>query len=335
MTRPLALALCLVWTGCAGSYPRTQGPVTQGAQAKQPEEKPGLDISKASMPFKVLRARGGQEITVEAFLDELGRADAVCLGESHTNPHHHWAQLYVVEEVSKRGQGRVMALGMEMFQQPFQGVLDDYAAGRIDAEALLSRAGWNERWGFDFGLYRPIVDTAVARGMALLALNIANELRRKVSSQGIEGLSDEERARLPELDLEDKEHKAWFEGVMAGMAHSHGHGSSGPGSDEPSPHKKAHHPHAQHGHGIYLTQVLWDETMAETAAMWLRSGTGRQVMILAGNGHCHDSAIVRRMRRRGVPAVLSVQPIIDDGQGNVAAELAEPMNDYLFVMSRP
>ena len=85
---------------------------------------------------------------------------------------------------------------------------------------------------------------------------------------------------------------------------------------------------------IYAAQVLWDETMAEGASRWLTGGVNRHIVILAGNGHCHESAIVRRLKRRGVKSAVSVRPIVDDGEGNVAALLAEPENDYLFVMSR-
>jgi len=69
------------------------------------------------------------------------------VGEEHPNPHHHWLQLHVVRELIKRlPKGTRIALAMEMFQRPFQGVLDDYAAKRIDAAALRSRSGYEERW---------------------------------------------------------------------------------------------------------------------------------------------------------------------------------------------
>ena len=58
-------------------------------------------------------------------------------------------------------------------------------------------------------------------------------------------------------------------------------------------------------------------------------------MILAGNGHCHDWAVSGRLRRRGAAPVVSVRPIIDDGQGGVAAALTEGNVDYLFVMTMP
>ena len=52
-------------------------------------------------------------------------------------------------------------------------------------------------------------------------------------------------------------------------------------------------------------------------------------VVRAGGG------IVGRLRRRGVTEVVSVRPIIDDGQGGVAAALTEGNVDYLFVMTMP
>ena len=57
-------------------------------------------------------------------------------------------------------------------------------------------------------------------------------------------------------------------------------------------------------------------------------------MLLAGNGHCHDSAIVARVKRRGVDKVISVRPVIDV-EGQVSAALAKPMNDFLIVLEMP
>lgn len=74
--------------------------------------------------------------------------------------------------------------------------------------------------------------------------------------------------------------------------------------------------------------------MAEGAATWVAGGD-RAMVVLAGNGHCHDTAIVGRVTRRGVTPALSVRPLIDDGQGNVAKAIQEGRNDYLFVMSMP
>ncbi len=303
-----------------------------GANAGQSAGESDHDmVVKAALPYRVLRADGGQEIDEGTFWRELADADAVCIGETHRNPHHHWAQLHIVDTMSESAADRTMALGMEMFQRPFQGVLDDYAGGRIDEDAMLSRTGWEDRWGYDFALYRPIIELAVVRQLALLALNISDEVRQKVSKKGLEGLSEAERQRVPDMDLDNEQHQAWFDDIMAAMGGAHGHGGGGHGG--------AHGDDGgERARRIYTVQVLWDETMADSAATWLAAGDSagqrRQILILAGNGHCHDSAMISRMQRRGVERVVSVRPIVEGGdRESVAAELAEPISDYLFVMS--
>jgi len=374
-----ALALSGLMAACRG------GAAADGARA--PSEVRGVEA--AGLPFRVLRARGGQEIGWDAFLAEVGGADAVCVGENHRNPHDHWAQLHLFDALSARSRAGAVtiALGMEMFQRPFQGVLDDFAARRIEEAALLSRTAWKERWGFDWSLYRPMVFMARDRGAAILALNIPRELTRKVARRGVDKLDPAERGKLPELVLDDAEHRAWWDAIMEEMGAGEGHGHAGASSgededgededgededgetskpDKPSkagkpgkpskagkPSKGKNDKDAEEkaeadaraeasaaGERMYTAQVLWDESMAESASAWLTAGRSagarrRQIVILAGNGHCHESAIVRRMKRRGVRAAVSVRPIIDDGEGGVAALLAAPENDYLFVMTPP
>ncbi len=327
-------------------------------------------VEAADLPFRVLRARGGQEIGWASFLAELDRVGAVCLGENHRNPHDHWAQLHVLDQLTARNRkaGVATALGMEMFQRPFQGVLDDFAARRIDEGALLSRSGWKDRWGFDWALYRPMVLMARDRGATLVALNAPRELTKKVSRRGVDRLEPTDRRALPELVLDDADHRAWWDSMMESMGGAHGHSTAQDGDDsqdgedeedEAGTDRESGHKSGKDGkqtssgkeeegedadtkaagERIYSAQVLWDESMAESASAWLKAGNGassrRQIIILAGNGHCHESAIVRRIERRGVPGAVSVRPIIDDGEGNVAALLAAPENDYLFVMTPP
>jgi uncharacterized iron-regulated protein len=226
-----------------------------------------------------------------------------------------------------------------MVQRPFQAVLDDFVAGKIDEDAMLSRVGWADRWGYDWPLYRPIFALAKDRGAALIALNAPRELTKKIVREGLAALTAEEQAQMPELVLDDAEHRAWFDGVMAGMGGAHGHSQAKEAADappEPEPEIPADHPPVRmpSADDVYTVQVTWDETMADGAARWAKE-PDRAMIVLAGNGHCHDSAIVRRVARRGVSPAISVQPIIDDGEGAVAAAILEKRNDYLFVMSMP
>jgi uncharacterized iron-regulated protein len=310
-TAAVLTALVALASGCA-STPHTPDdppkPHVHGSGG-------GMDIHKAALPFRILRAHGGAEVAEADFFAELAAADAVCLGEEHNNPHHHWMQLMVLEHLSRAAAGqRTLGVGFEMFQRPFQGVLDDYAGGRIDEKALLARSGWHERWGYPYEFYRPMVELAVAGHHALLALNAPRELTRKVGKQGLAALSAEEKLELPELDLADDTHRSWFRSATSG------HAGAADSTFE----------------NFYTAQVIWDETMADTAARWLEDraegSPHRQVAILAGVGHCFDAAIPKRLRRRGVAKALSVQAVIDDGGSAVADELAAPGNDFVVVL---
>lgn len=375
-----------------------------------PADKIALTVEKAELPYQILDARSGRQIETSQFFQGLRSARAVCVGEAHDDPHHHWAQLVVLKEVA--GQGAPFATGMEMFQRPYQGVLDDFAQGKISEDDLLTRSDWRRRWSYDWELYAPMVRFTVKGGGQVLALNVSKELKDRWKKVGLEGLSEDDRAKFPELNLNDEEHRRWFRELMESMTADSGeHGNHAffeqdglpPGHPPlPSPHgkpkpkakppqkgsmpeghgKKGKMPKdAVHGAGddgaadaseseepelppdhgkgkeipdddvhahlkggvapsgdpidtIYPVQVLWDETMADTAARWLSEDPARRIVILAGNGHCHDSAIVRRMQRRGIEGVVSVRPVIETGAGQTADLLAKPQNDYLFVMKR-
>src|SRR5665647_295407 len=220
-----ALAATISVVGGAGTY--------GGKPAKPAQPEGGIEL--AALPYQVLDARTGHQIDNAAFWAALGKARAICIGEDHTNPHHHWVQLEIVKQLAKRNGGAPLALGLEMIQRPFQGVLDDYTAKRIDAAALRSRVGWEERWGYDWGFYGPTLEAAIGAGAKLLAANAARELTKKVVHKGLESLTPEEKAQVPELVLDDVEHRAWFDTLMEGMGGSNAHSQPKDDKDENAP----------------------------------------------------------------------------------------------------
>src|SRR6185295_3775277 len=174
----------------------------------------------------------------------LAGAPAVCFGETHDNPAHHLAQARAAAELAARarGAGVPFALGFEMFQTPFQSALTGFTLGSVDEAALLRDSEYATRWGYDIALYRPLLDLVRENRLPALALNAPSELTRKIAGAGLDGLSAEERASLPELNLNDAEHRAYVSALL-GTFHS------GQASLE----------------NAYTVQVVWDETMAETA----------------------------------------------------------------------
>src|SRR5262245_15039463 len=216
------LALAMTALGCGGRYGGSTRP-----------QAPRGGIEAAALPYEVVDARTRSSVDERAFWTRLAAARAVCVGEEHPNPHHHWLQLHVVRELIKRlPRGTHIALALEMFQRPFQGVLDDYAARRIDAATLRSRSGYAERWGYDYNFYGPTIDAAVGGGAQLLAANAPKELTKKVVRHGLESLTPDEKAQVPELKLDDAAHRSWFDALMEDMGGSAAHSQSRTGPDK-------------------------------------------------------------------------------------------------------
>ncbi len=315
-------ALAVMVLGCAGRY--------GGTPISKAKALPAGGLEASALPYQVLDARTGRQVDIAAFWGQLGQARAVCIGEDHSNPHHHWAQLEVVRQLAQRKPANQrLALGLEMVQRPFQGVLDDYAAKRIDAGALRTRTGWEDRWTYDYGFYGPTIDAAVAAGGQLLALNAARELTKKVSRKGLAALTPEERAQIPDLKLDDATHRAWFDALMESMGGASAHSRKPDAEAAPENPHEPPPPPMPSADQIYSVQVIWDETMADGANRWLTANPTGHVIILAGNGHCHDSAIVNRLKRRGVRQVVSIRPVLDVDASEV---LAQPINDFAFVL---
>src|SRR5262245_39065015 len=120
----LARASLVAFLVACGAPPKTKDPA-------QPR-----GIRAAGLPFSILDGRTGRQVDTQQFWDKLAAARVVCVGEDHPNPHHHWFQLEVMTHVAEH---KPLALGMEMFQRPFQGVLDDYAAKQIGRASCRER----------------------------------------------------------------------------------------------------------------------------------------------------------------------------------------------------
>lgn len=281
--------------GCARGAPAAAAPPAPAAEAgseqhggKERTALPRDVVMRAAMPYVGVRVRDGVLLEPRAFAEELSDASVVCLGERHDNPHDHYAQLALVEQLLELAamSGREVGVGFEMFQTPYQAPLTAWRNDEIDDDELLERTEWHDRWGFDFNLYRPLLSRARRSGATLLALNAPRELTRKISREGVEVLDEGERSQLPELDFDDAQHRQWFEGMMR------------------------HHPPG-HGKGLgnlYAAQLTWDETMAHVGARWVAARLPmRQLIVIAGNGHCINFAVPSRVQRRGIERVVSVR----------------------------
>ena len=267
------------------------GSTAPGSTERRPREPLPADIvAKSALPLHALVA--GERLAEPELWDRMSSYRAVCLGEQHDSPQHHFAQRRSIEELARRNAGkqRPFALGFEMFQTPYQPALTRFVSGAASEAEFLEESRYAERWGFDFALYRPLLEAAREQHLPALTLNAPRELTRKISRNGLSSLEPSESGQLPELDLANPEHRAYFDAAMSGHPMPEG----APRMDD-----------------MYAVQVVWDETMSETAARWLKTdGLNGQIVVFAGSGHCHRSAIPARLGRRLGEPVLSVSAVV-------------------------
>ncbi len=213
--------------------------------------------------------------TAAQIIEKAGAKDIVYVGELHDRFDHHRIQYQVIRSLYKKN--KKLAIGMEMFQKPFQKALDDYIAGTIDEKSFLKKSEYFKRWGFDYNLYREILLFAHENKIPVIALNIQKEIVSKVSKDGLQALSKEDMKDVPEdMDLADLDYQKRLREVFEKHA-----GSESRNFDF-----------------FYQSQVLWDESMAHNLNDFMTKNPGYQVVVLAGVGHmAFGSGIPKRAHR--------------------------------------
>jgi uncharacterized iron-regulated protein len=262
--------------------------------------------------FAFVDGHTGQSLSVDDVAARVRAHRVVMVGEQHDQAAHHEAQRRVIEMVAAGGKGVVV--GLEMLSWDKQDALDHFNQGDVDVSGLADAVDWKKAWGFDFGLYAPIFQAGRASGARFIALNAPRSLVRAVREKGVDGLADDDRARVPELDLGDALHRRWFEGIFS----SSGHAMKPLELD-----------------GFYRAQVLWDEAMADRAARAVRDGA-RQVVVIAGAGHVAlgrgvPQRIERRLPDQAVLTFIPVQASADDVDAVVGKAIADGEADILVV----
>ena len=272
----LVSLLLLACVGCAG------------ATKPDPHTAESIVRSQAA-PRTLVDAATGKSIEVDAFLAVLRTKKVVYVGERHDQPDDHGVQYAILRQLH-RDQAS-LAIGMEMFQVPFQEPLTKWSAGLIDETVLRRETEYDERWGFDFSMYRPILEYARNRGIEVVALNAPRELAYAVASGGVDSLSPEQAAALPELDLANEQHRALFDSEFDAGDHA-----VGDAVDQ-----------------YYEAQVVWDETMGSRVAETLGRADGPAKMIVfAGRVHVKRGlGVPDRAAKRGSAPYAVVLPVTD------------------------
>ncbi len=271
------------------NYIKKTAETVRGINVEHKDQTVAILVSAVTSPPEVLARVSGKRI--------------VYVGEYHDRFPNHAVQLEVIRALRRKN--KKIAIGMEMFQRPFQKVLDEFIAGTIDERAMLKGTEYFKRWGFDYNLYRPVLTYAREEKIPVIALNIRNEIPDRVSKGGIDSLSEEEKKEIPlQMDFSDEEYKGRLREIF--QKHS--------GSKE------------KNFDFFYQAQILWDESMAQSIDDFLKSRPDfqkdGQVVVITGSGHLAFGSGIpgRTFRRNGLDYAI----ILND------MDIEKDIADYLI-----
>jgi uncharacterized iron-regulated protein len=274
--------LCLCVIGCAGlRHPQPPTATLEG-------------VAERFRPGQIVDLSSGKAIAFEELIARLSSTDLIFVGEAHDNPDHHLIQIQILQAVASRSPS--LTVGMEFFQKHQQPILDRYVQGESTETEFLEAVEWKKTWGFDYHLYRPLMQLVREKGVRVLAINAPNTLVRKVARSGLNSLEPSERDQLPkEIDLTQDRHRAFLQEIY-----------------------REHPPRdLKEFEFFYEAQCVWDETMASHLAEHLASGKGR-LLAFTGNGHIVNKFGIPDRTARRVPAsMVTVMPYPLNGKETI------------------
>jgi uncharacterized iron-regulated protein len=309
--KPLAKAGADVWVGPKGNIRAVLARGDRVLALDAPDEpayRRLLERHDGPLALTVYSRQDKKEISFGEMVERLLQADLICIGETHDSEMHHRVQLQLIKAVFAHDER--LGVGLEMFQRPFQGPLDRYQRGQLAEEEMLKATEYGKRWGFDWGLYRPITEFCRKNGLPLGALNAPRELTARISKVGHAGLNEDEKKQLGPIDFHVKEHRDyWFE-RLAKM-----HGAKGT---------------AEQKERSYQVMTVWDDYMAASAASFQQERALRRLIVLAGSGHIERGfGIPQRAARRTGGRALTVGVQVGTDPGKVGPDAT---TDFVIVV---
>jgi uncharacterized iron-regulated protein len=253
---------------------------------------------------QVIHVETGKAISFDELIHQLESKELIFIGEVHDNPEHHLIQVQILQALmAKYGP---MTVAMEFFHEAQQQDLDQYLEGSVTEMAFLEDVGWDKGWGFDYHFYRPIMLLAKEKRGRILAINSPDDIVRKVARSGLSSLEPDERDHLAtEIDLNNQNHRAYLFEIY----------------------KQHEHPDLKDFDYFYQAQCVWEDTMAENIAEYLRKDKQR-VVVFAGNGHIINKYGIPDRATRRIPVSMGtivLYPLTD------SVTMKKEIADYIWL----
>lgn len=252
--------------------------------------------------YKIIRISDYKSISFDKLINEISKSQIVFIGEQHSEFSHHKFQASVIEGL--KNLGIKVVIGLEMFKEKDQKILDAWVDGKIDDLTFIK--SFYDNWGSNWKLYKDIFLLAREKKIPLVGLNVPKEITKKVGEYGFQSLTKEELKNLPpnvtcEID------KKYFDLLRLIFQHKM---------------KKE-----EAFYNFCEAQVLWDQAMAFYIDRYLKSDNNSIMVVLAGTFHAWKHGIPRQLGRFDKYKITS---IIQDNPLN-GKDITLEETDFLII----
>jgi len=225
----------------------------------------------------------GKQTTVNDLVTQAQDGHIIVMGEHHGFPPSYENQRRILNELSSR-RARI-SVGLEFFERQYQSEVNKFVSGESLEKDFLSDIGWGNNIPFENYRYQARFSHYYAG--KTLALNARRALTSKVAKSGLDSLSADERAELPEnFQLGNDFYKERFREIMSGHA-----------PDEMIDR-------------YFAAQSIWDETMADTACRFITDHPEQVLMIIVGDFHAaYGGGLPDRIKARGCSQLTVVSQV--------------------------
>ena len=250
----------------------------------------------------------GEPASLEDVTQAMAEAQAVLVGETHTDPVGHWIEAELLRRMlewygagEESGALRTVALSLEMFERDVQSVLDEYLQDLITEEQFEASA---RPWEYYDPDYRPMVEMAKTRGIPVIAANAPRRYVNRVTRLGRDALLDlspQARASLPPLPFPppSEAYRAEWNALISEMPmvqqcpppegeeeeeeEAAGMEMMRPSQESPEEEGPSHA--GSFMENALHAQTLWDASMAYAITTFLQMNPGALVLHMVGGFH--------------------------------------------------
>ena len=222
---------------------------------------------------EILHLPTGIKVSFDQMQDAISSSRVIYIGETHDNIEAHRVQLDIIKDLTLRFPGKV-SVGMEMFRRSTQPELDLWNHNELSWRKF--KKLFKKDWGHGYALYQSIFELMQKHHIPLIGLKSSTKIEDRFRK---DKLSNENN--FPEIDFNDLYHRPFSMSIFGG-------------------HQAMEKP--------YHMLLLWEETMAQTVAEFLKNqnNVNSKLVVLAGGFHVQYGFGIPKRAFRRIPHAYSI-----------------------------